>query len=314
MITFEQSLSGLVQAGLITYDDAVARSLYPQGHRTRAPAANRGSREAARRRNATTRSSRSARPSARSRTTTASTRAAPASARCSSICKLSTLSRSSPCSPSPSTASTSCSASGWWSGRSSASTTSHGPSPTDSRSNWWTCGAITPDPAATALLDEATARRLVAIPAACCRRPRRRCGGRAVEWSIAALREGDRSAGRRRGRRPLGHPGRHRQQLPGADWRHSQIRAFEAEQAKRGEADSEHRTVSSVSEDAPVVQVVQLIITQALRDRASDIHIEPQTGPGPGALPDRRRTARRPRSARRHGSGRGRAASRSWRT
>ncbi|MEV5964082.1 GspE/PulE family protein [Kribbella sp. NPDC051952] len=30
-----------------------------------------------------------------------------------------------------------------------------------------------------------------------------------------------------------------------------------------------------VNEDAPVVQVVQLIITQGLRDRASDIHIEP---------------------------------------
>jgi type IV pilus assembly protein PilB len=32
----------------------------------------------------------------------------------------------------------------------------------------------------------------------------------------------------------------------------------------------------AVDQDAPVVQVVNLIITQALRDRASDIHIEPQ--------------------------------------
>jgi twitching motility protein PilT len=30
MITFEQSLSALIQSGLITYDDAVARSLYPK--------------------------------------------------------------------------------------------------------------------------------------------------------------------------------------------------------------------------------------------------------------------------------------------
>jgi twitching motility protein PilT len=30
MVTFEQSLSGLVQAGEVTYDDAVARSLYPK--------------------------------------------------------------------------------------------------------------------------------------------------------------------------------------------------------------------------------------------------------------------------------------------
>ncbi len=30
MITLEQSLSGLVQAGVITLDDAQARSLYPR--------------------------------------------------------------------------------------------------------------------------------------------------------------------------------------------------------------------------------------------------------------------------------------------
>src|SRR5207249_4033478 len=30
------------------------------------------------------------------------------------------------------------------------------------------------------------------------------------------------------------------------------------------------------TDDAPVVQVVNLILTQALRDRASDVHIEPQ--------------------------------------
>ena len=35
-------------------------------------------------------------------------------------------------------------------------------------------------------------------------------------------------------------------------------------------------TSESQTDDAPVVQVVNKIITQALRDRASDIHIEPQ--------------------------------------
>ena len=30
MVTFEQSLSALVQAGVVTYEDAVARSLYPK--------------------------------------------------------------------------------------------------------------------------------------------------------------------------------------------------------------------------------------------------------------------------------------------
>jgi type IV pilus assembly protein PilB len=33
---------------------------------------------------------------------------------------------------------------------------------------------------------------------------------------------------------------------------------------------------ADVADDAPVVQVVNLILTQALRDRASDVHIEPQ--------------------------------------
>lgn len=36
--------------------------------------------------------------------------------------------------------------------------------------------------------------------------------------------------------------------------------------------------VDDSAEDAPVVRVVNLIITQALRDRASDVHIEPQDG------------------------------------
>ena len=54
----------------------------------------------------------------------------------------------------------------------------------------------------------------------------------------------------------------------------SQVEAFQTR-------DSQHRTESApaptvVSESAPVVQVVQLMITQGLRDRASDIHIEPQ--------------------------------------
>src|SRR6202021_3341142 len=33
--------------------------------------------------------------------------------------------------------------------------------------------------------------------------------------------------------------------------------------------------VEVVSDDAPVVQVVDRILTQAMRDRASDVHIEP---------------------------------------
>jgi type IV pilus assembly protein PilB len=51
------------------------------------------------------------------------------------------------------------------------------------------------------------------------------------------------------------------------------VEAFEAADG----AHSERETVSveSTDEDAPIIQVVNKIITQALRDRASDVHIEP---------------------------------------
>ncbi|HJQ04582.1 MAG TPA: ATPase, T2SS/T4P/T4SS family [Nocardioides sp.] len=49
--------------------------------------------------------------------------------------------------------------------------------------------------------------------------------------------------------------------------------AFEARDNIRREASLAE--TAQVNEDAPVVQVVQKIITQGLRDRASDIHIEP---------------------------------------
>ncbi|MHB8439753.1 MAG: GspE/PulE family protein [Acidimicrobiales bacterium] len=52
------------------------------------------------------------------------------------------------------------------------------------------------------------------------------------------------------------------------------IRAFEATAEGRSVQDS--TPVQVVDGDAPVVQVVNVIITQALRDRASDIHIEPR--------------------------------------
>ncbi|MGO4256738.1 GspE/PulE family protein [Marmoricola sp. RAF53] len=53
----------------------------------------------------------------------------------------------------------------------------------------------------------------------------------------------------------------------------SQIQEFEARDALRLEAS--RLESAGVNEEAPVVRVVQMIITQGLRDRASDIHIEP---------------------------------------
>jgi type IV pilus assembly protein PilB len=53
------------------------------------------------------------------------------------------------------------------------------------------------------------------------------------------------------------------------------IEAFEATARTRTAAQTE--TAPRATEDeAPVVQVVHLLLTQALRDRASDVHIEPQ--------------------------------------
>jgi type IV pilus assembly protein PilB len=54
------------------------------------------------------------------------------------------------------------------------------------------------------------------------------------------------------------------------------VQAFEAvEGTRRRDARSEKADAVSVSADAPVVQVVNSILTQAIRDRASDVHIEP---------------------------------------
>jgi type IV pilus assembly protein PilB len=54
----------------------------------------------------------------------------------------------------------------------------------------------------------------------------------------------------------------------------TQVQAFEARDSLRKIVVT--AGTASASDFAPVVQVVQLLITQALRDRASDIHIEPQ--------------------------------------
>jgi type IV pilus assembly protein PilB len=54
----------------------------------------------------------------------------------------------------------------------------------------------------------------------------------------------------------------------------SKVKAFEARDLVR--KDAARLDTAVASDDAPVVQVVQLVVTQGLRDRASDIHIEPQ--------------------------------------
>jgi type IV pilus assembly protein PilB len=59
--------------------------------------------------------------------------------------------------------------------------------------------------------------------------------------------------------------------LPSVD---AHVEAFN--QARLASPIESYDSIQEVSEDSPVVRVVSLIISQGLRDRASDIHIEPQ--------------------------------------
>jgi type IV pilus assembly protein PilB len=131
---------------------------------------------------------------------------------------------------------------------------------------------VAPEPDATALLDEGTARRLVAIPLS--------LNANGIVVAVAEPSDAVLSALRAETGRPVAIRLAARSDilwlidlsyraLTGID---SRIKAFEAREAPR----STVSTVDDLSADAPVVQVVQLVITQALRDRASDIHIEPQ--------------------------------------
>jgi len=55
----------------------------------------------------------------------------------------------------------------------------------------------------------------------------------------------------------------------------SQVKLFEARDRLRRDA-SRMDTAATANDEAPVVRVVQMMIAQGVRDRASDIHIEPQ--------------------------------------
>ena len=56
----------------------------------------------------------------------------------------------------------------------------------------------------------------------------------------------------------------------------SHVDAFIAVHGKRQAASATSVAIQAAASDAPVVKVVDMILTQALRDRASDVHIEPQ--------------------------------------
>ncbi|MGZ6793202.1 MAG: GspE/PulE family protein [Mycobacteriales bacterium] len=133
--------------------------------------------------------------------------------------------------------------------------------------------SVTPEPEAVALLSEAVARAHHAVPvrvledgtvciAVADPSPAntdilRSAVGRTVALAIATTSEVQRAI--ENTYRALADVG-------------DQVRAFE-ETAPTKRVDE--RT-EIIADDAPVVQVVNKIITQALRDRASDVHIEPQ--------------------------------------
>ncbi len=131
--------------------------------------------------------------------------------------------------------------------------------------------AVTPDPAATRLITEELARELVAIPVAL-------QGDKAVvvmaEASAATQAKLRQAIGRKLVLK-VADP-RDIKRVIGLSYRAlaqvgSQVEAFQAKTASRKPT----AEPAAVTDDAPVVKVVDLIITQALRDRASDVHIEP---------------------------------------
>jgi type IV pilus assembly protein PilB len=130
-----------------------------------------------------------------------------------------------------------------------------------------------PDPAAADLLSEALARQLVAIPLST---SDDEVTVAVADPSSAVLDRLATAVGRPIQARVAAQPdilsaiGATYRALAGIG---AQITAFEARDVIRRDAVQADTVVAS--DDAPVVQVVNLIITQARRDRASDIHIEP---------------------------------------
>ncbi|WP_020391199.1 GspE/PulE family protein [Kribbella catacumbae] len=130
---------------------------------------------------------------------------------------------------------------------------------------------VSPDPAAAALIDEQTARALTAVPLT--------IDADSITVAVADPEvEADlRAVLDRRVVLRIAAPtdiltaiGNSFRALTGIDTR---LKMFEARDVIR--KDSSRVEVAAANDEAPVVQVVQLIITQALRDRASDVHIEP---------------------------------------
>ena len=134
------------------------------------------------------------------------------------------------------------------------------------------------DVEAVALLDEETARGLGAVPLGA-------CSDGSIAIAVAdpdpAVRQQILEAAARPVTFFVSPPtdvrARDRHDLPGTDGRRGAGRRLRGD--GRRPDPREQAGDETAADDAPVVQVVSMIIAQGLRDRASDIHIEPQRRP-----------------------------------
>jgi type IV pilus assembly protein PilB len=138
-------------------------------------------------------------------------------------------------------------------------------------------GKITPEPEAVALLPEPVARAEAAIPV--------RFDGELLVVAVADVTDDIVARLSAAAKKPVAIAA-----APEGDIRRAidtsykamsgldqHLKAFEAAAAETlRKAGGQTTADDSLNDDAPVVRVVNMIITQGLRDRASDIHIEPQ--------------------------------------
>jgi type IV pilus assembly protein PilB len=132
---------------------------------------------------------------------------------------------------------------------------------------------VTPQPEAVALISDTVAHRLKALPVAFEGNTVVLAVADGTEQTVTGVREAiDRPVQLRMAAQSdlMRAIDRAYRALVGVE---NQVRVFEARDNVRRDV---VRTDGEVaSDDAPVVQVVQKILTQALRDRASDVHLEP---------------------------------------
>jgi type IV pilus assembly protein PilB len=133
--------------------------------------------------------------------------------------------------------------------------------------------SVTPEPAAVELLDESAARSLHALPIAILGETVQVAVDDTTPESLQRIREaiGQQIVALKASNADLTRAiSNSYSALAGVS---SRIHEFEVRDSLRREAARLEEVTAS--DDAPVVQVVQMLIAQGFRDRASDIHIEP---------------------------------------